>query len=236
MRNGLERLLRYTVLTGFLMPNSAHTITEIAKELAKHPFVTYLDDVQLSDGLLAGAIKNAAVIACSDMGLLVPYVCSSAKVQLFLFQNGGHKFSSGGFVETVVGSGVEHIVVYGHSVCDYTKHMAKSVIDTPAKEGLEFSERSHLELYSVALDCDSPSLWEHVGQFNVLFELRKMLADPFILQLATERKLELHAWFYKSDSEQFEVFDPERGAFVVPDINLSNSSVISLVTGEGHYR
>lgn len=53
------------------MINSAHSITEIAKEVAQHPFVTYLDDVQLSDGLLAGAIKNAAVNACSDMGLIL---------------------------------------------------------------------------------------------------------------------------------------------------------------------
>jgi len=33
------------------MPNSANTIGGIANEIPKHPYVTYLDDVQLADGL-----------------------------------------------------------------------------------------------------------------------------------------------------------------------------------------
>lgn len=217
-----------------MMQNS--TSTGIAKELSELPCVTYLDDVQLSDGLLAGSIKNAAVIACSDMGWLVPYVCSSAKVQLFLFQNFGHQFGSGGFVETVVGSGVEHVFVYGHSVCEYTKFLARS-IDQPAGGVLKPNETNdQLELYSAAIESDSEAVWENVGQYNVLLELKRMLADPLIATMTTAGMLKAHAWFYNSTTHQLEVFDPARKAFIVPNAKLSDSSVIKFVPGEGHDR
>ncbi len=219
------------------MPNSANTIDGIANEISKHSCVSYLDDVQLSDGLLAGSIKNAAVIACSDMGWLVPYVCSSAKVQLFLFQNFGHQFESGGFVETVVGSGVEHVFVYGHSVCEYTKYLARSIDDQPVGAVLKPNEtKDQLELYSAAIESDSEAVWESVGKYNVLLELKRMLADPLIATKTTTGTLKAHAWFYNSTTHQLEVFDPAREVFIIPNAMLSDSSVIKFVPGEGHDR
>ena len=88
------------------MLNPANTIAGIAREVSSFPCVSYLDDVAMSDGLLCGSIGSAAVVACSDMGWLVPYVCSSRDVQLNLFQNFGHSFATGGLVENIVGQGI----------------------------------------------------------------------------------------------------------------------------------
>ncbi len=199
--------------------NKSHGIAGIAEELSGISCVSYLDDLQLSDGLQSGSIKSAAVIACSDMGCSVPYVCSSPSAQLFLFQNIGHSFSVGGFVGTILKSGVENIIVYGHSGCEYTKFRAGSVRDEKSNDALQSTdEKQQFQLYCTALESNSETLWEEVGQYNVLFELKQMLADPEIKPLAAQGKLRLHGWYYKSACNQLEVFDPRHEAFTAQHI------------------
>lgn len=215
--------------------NPANTIKGIAKELSKFPCVSCLDDVQLSDGLLGGSIPKAAVIACSDMGWLVPYVCSSAKVQLLLFQNFGHRFDTGGFVEALVESNVGNVVVYGHSVCQYTRFLARSYFDKRSGDSLQPApDNHHLQLYSDALQSDSETLWEKVGQFNVLSELKRMLTDPIVAPLAASGKLKMHGWFFDSVHRQLQVFDPKKEAFVVQYSELPNGLVLKFIPDRSH--
>ncbi len=219
--------------------NPSSTIDGIAKELSKFPCVSYLDDVQLSDGLLEGSIASAAVIACSDMGWQVPYVCSAANVQLFLFQDFGHHHTNGGFNETLVESGIANVVVYGHSVCAYTRFLAKSARDNQNGDFLQSVATNHqLQLCLDALESDNETLWEKVGQFNVLQELKGMLADPVIAPLAARGKLRLHGWFYTSANRQLHVFDPANEAFTAvkrterPE--LPDSLALNFVTDRSH--
>lgn len=190
------------------MPNSANTVDGIADEISKHPCVTCLDDVQLSDSLVSGAMENAAVVACSDMGAWVPYVCSSPSVKLFLFQNFGHHFESGGMVDTIVGTDIQNVVVYGHSDCEYIKFLAKPENSDKTKTA------EQRQLYAAALESDSQAAWKTVGQYNVLVELKQMLANPIIGPLAASGKVNLHGWFYDAVAAQIEVFDPKKKAFI----------------------
>lgn len=219
------------------MLNSSNTINGIAKEVSKLPNVCYLDDVQLSDGLLDGTIKSAAVIACSDMGWLVPYVCSSDKVQLELFQNFGHRFNTGGLVETIIRSDLERVIVYGHSVCEYTRFRAQSVNNKP-ESCCSDSQKRELEtkLYSLALESDNESLWSQVGQFNVLNELMEMLSTQDIQQAIKRKKFSVHGWFYRSKTQQLEVFEPEQQKFIVPHTQLHSSLVMKFVPDQSHVR
>ncbi len=185
------------------------TITGIARELSRFPCVSYLDDIDLSDSLLAGSIKSAAVIACSDMGCVLPYVCSSTDVKLFLFQNFGHQFATGGLVETILNSGIETVVVYGHSPCEYTRFLAKSKFSD-----LSSTSKIENQLYAAALESDHQGAWRDVDQFKILDELKSMLADPVIAPLAAKGKLTLHGWFYNSTARQLEVFDPKKESFI----------------------
>ncbi|MBX9949950.1 MAG: carbonic anhydrase [Candidatus Obscuribacterales bacterium] len=203
----------------------ADTIDGIAKELSKFSCVSYLDDLQLSDGLLSGAIRSAAVIACSDMGGLVPYLCSSANVRLYLFQNFGHDYATGGFVETVVGQSVENVVVYGHSVCEYTKFRARAAVDQPTRD-----------LYAVALDSDDEAVWRDVGRFNVLFVMKQLLADPTISPIAEQGRLKVHGWFYESGENHLEVFDPKHRAFIGQQLKLPDSLIVKYGPLETHDR
>ncbi len=210
----------------------ADTINGIAEELSEFSCVRYLDDLQLSDGLLSGAIESAAVIACSDMGLSVPYVCSSANVKLFLFQNFGHDFAAGGFVETLVGQGVEDVVVYGHSPCKYTKFRARTAIDQSTRDSQLCESRDRLELYSVALDSQCETVWSDVGRFNVLFEMKRLLADPTISPIVAQGRLKVHGWFYESGENQLEVFDPMNRAFMRQQLKLPDSITVKFAPHE----
>jgi carbonic anhydrase len=182
------------------MRSLATNITGIACEISGHPCVTYLDDVKLSDGLLSGSIKNAAVIACADMGASVPYLCSSPGAELYLFQNFGHQFDSADMVETIVESDVRNVIVYGHSDCQYMKFIARQK---------DREEARREDIYAA---------WKSVGQYNVLNELKKMLVDPDIAHLVKNGNINLHGWFHDATAGRIEVFDPKKQAFI-PVIN-----------------
>lgn len=192
------------------MKNSDIAFKYIADRLLQFKSVELLDDVQLSDGLLDGSIAGAAVIACSDMGWLLRYVCSDPDANLHLFQNFGHRTDSGGFVETVLDKRLETIIVYGHSPCGFAKYQAK---EAPSE------------------DFD----WLEVGRRGVLEEMLRMLEESRIGELAANEKLRLrvHGWFYNSESQHLEVFDPVRKSFVEQISRLDYEPRIKFVPDQG---
>ncbi|MBX9694330.1 MAG: hypothetical protein K2Z81_18235, partial [Cyanobacteria bacterium] len=102
---------------------------------------------------------------------------------------------------------------YGHSGCEYTKFLAKSAGDKQKNDFQSDERESQLGLYSAAFDSNSEALWEEVGRYKVLLELKRMLADSVIGELAAQERISLHGWFYKSARKQLEVFDPRQEAF-----------------------
>ena len=220
------------------LPNSINTIEGIAKEVSKFSCVEYLDDIQLSDGLIDGTIKSAAVIACSEMGWLVPYVCSSETAQLHLFQNFGHNFDTGGLTETLIDSRIEKLIVYGHSDCEYKKFSlkSKSKKQLSANQG-GCKEDGHLtEMYSQALESNDQELWSRIGQYDVLNEIKKMMMNPLIASLAKQNILSLHGWFYIATTRQLEVFDPQKEKFTMPGSELNGSQVMKFTPDKSHVR
>lgn len=215
------------------MEHSIEKLSQTARTISLSPNVSYIDDVQLSDGLLSGSIKNAAVVACSDMGWLVPYVCSSADVQLHLFQNFGHRVATGGFVENIFRAKIQNVIVYGHSVCEYTRYLADpkraNARDSHLPDGLD---RLREEFYSNALESNSEEAWDAVGKFNVLCEISQLIREPLLKPLLSSGKLNIHGWFYKSEGRRLEVLEPTLEKFIVPKAKLQYGSVIKFVPDE----
>ena len=75
-------------------------------------------------------------------------------------------------------------------------------------------------LYATAVESDSETDWKIVGQYHVLRELKKMLADPIIAQLVENGRLQMHGWFYNSAIRQIEVFEPKQKAFITVTSNV----------------
>lgn len=192
------------------MKNPDTAFNFVADRLSRFESVGFLDDLQLSDGLLQGSIGGAAVIACSDMGWLLRYVCSDPDANLHLFQNFGHRTDSGGFVETVLDKRLETIIVYGHSPCGFAKYQAKAVLD-------------------------QESDWLEVGRRGVLQEMLRVLEESRIGELAANDKLRVrvHGWFYNSESQHLEVFDPVRKSFVEQISRLDCEPRIKFVPDQG---
>jgi carbonic anhydrase len=196
------------------MPNLTNTICEIATQVSKNPCVTYLDNVQLHDGLHSDSIKNTAVVTCSDFGAHIPFLSKPPSSEFLLFQNFGHQFEYGGLVETLAGQAVENVVVYGHSDCVCMKHLAIS------EENGSAEDKEQLHLYRTAVESDAEADWEVVCQYNVLNEIKKMLVNPVIASLVASERLQIHGWFYNSASKQLEVFDPKQNAFIEAGCNV----------------
>lgn len=193
----------------------------LAQEIADCPFVTYLNDVQLSDGLLTRSIGSAAVIACSDMGLQLPYVCNSTEAPLYIFQNFGHHFIDGGARETIVCLGIEDVIVYGHSCCQFADFLvarqAQKVSDGLPLENLSYGDGVQVGHPRASGKADDILGSENPGRARVLQELQGMIVDPLLSAMAANgnRKLRLHGWFYNSTGNLLEVFDPNEGEFVI---------------------
>ena len=203
-----------------VLKTDSNTDCILAKEMSELSFVTYLDDVQLSDGLLSGGISAAIVFACPDMGLQLPYVCSSSAAKLFIFQTFGHRFSDGAGAEVILRADASDVIVYGHSNC----HLAKFLSDrehNPEEEELiskyfRYEREAQVKYYAHTLASDDQEKWLEIGRRNVLTDLKAMLLHPYIADRASKGKLRLHGWLYESEKNALEIFDPEKKRFLPP--------------------
>lgn len=197
----------------------------LATEMSQLPFVTYLDDVQLGDRLISGDISAAMLFACSDMGLHLPYVCSSATARLCVFQTFGHNYSAE--AQTVMCQGVSDVIFYGHSNCKFLKFLAKAE-HTEEEEALisKYFQAEHMAqknyLPKQFASENSEQQWLDICRRNVLNEIKSMLSYPDIEALANKGVLRFHAWFLQSDTNTLEIFDPASRAFVLACGDKSN--------------
>lgn len=191
---------------------------KLREELAQKAYITYLDDLQLSDDLQSGAIKGCAVITCADMGIQLPYVCSAPEANMLIFQNLGHSVLQSGVVDFLEGAEIDNIIVYGHSDCEFTRFLARP--DERNEEGSELVSR-HFQLesafmireYGESQEIDTES-WLRANEWRVLNELRQLLAHPKILHRADGGQLSLHGWIHSEEQNNLKVFDPARKRFV----------------------
>lgn len=202
----------------------------LINEMGELPFVTYLDDVQLSDGLLSGDISAAMLFACSDMGLQLPYVCSSAMARLFIFQTFGHNLSAG--VREMMCQGVSEVIVYGHSNCEFLKFLTKSN-HTVEEEVLiskyfQAEHKSQKEYFAHQCASEDSAHWLNSCRRIVLDRVRSISSYPEIADLASNGRLRFHAWLLRSDDRTLEIFDPSLKAFVSAHADTNGRSCMQL--------
>jgi carbonic anhydrase len=168
----------------------------LASEICQYPSLTYFDDVQLSDSLVHGEIENACVIACSDMGASLPFVCSDPKVKLLIFQDFGHSCLSSGAIEVIDEYNLQHVIIYGHQNCEFARFRDRALIDSFSKLKQEADEDAH---------C----LYKELARYNVLKELRTLIENT------SNKTLKIHGWVYDANQRLLEVFDPDKRGFVI---------------------
>lgn len=196
----------------------------LATELSELSYVTYLDDVQLSDGLQSGSIAGAMIFACSDMGWQLPYVCSAPASNLFVFQTFGRRFAEGGAAEAMTCADVSDVIIYGHTDCQFMKFLARDEHDAAEKELIarHFQPEHSLQMKEFALQTESGihAPWLEICRRRVLGEIASMLSHSAIADRARAGTLRFHAWLHESEKNALEVFDPSQEAFVSPQLNI----------------
>lgn len=189
--------------------------------------VSYLDDLQLSDGLLAGQIRCALVVACADMGANLPYVCSATTANLLIFQDFGHRTSQKGIADLVADGIASNLVVYGHSDCSFARFLTKPHLQDQAGQQFIFK---YLEPDSENIQCqycsnlskDELIDWRRVSEWSVLNELRLLLLYPQVVRRIERQQLKIHGWVYEASNKSLHVFNPHMRRFVQASHRISD--------------
>lgn len=187
-------------------------------ELAEYPFVQYLDDVQLSDRLHDSAV-SALVVACFDMGARLPYVCADPKANLLICQDLGHRSSQYGIGQLLARGNINHLVIYGHSDCEFSRSLVQGVRTGQAERELitktfPTESQSAIRQYGRNLTRDERANWRRLNEWNVLNELKCSLLYRGVSERAYASQLKMHGWLYVAEENRLAVFDPNTRQFV----------------------
>lgn len=191
----------------------------LANELSRVPCIRYLDSIELSDGLISGDIRQCILVACSDMGANLPYVCSVMDVNLLLFQNFGHSTSMSN-IDALLFESASDLVVYGHTDCMFLRLLALPDKESEERQILlrkhfQFESELLIHQYRSQSGCDEHTVWKRLSEWRVMRELQLVLANPQIRDRFEAGQLDLHGWVHDVEENVLEVFDPEKQAFVL---------------------
>ncbi|MDP3509475.1 MAG: carbonic anhydrase [Candidatus Melainabacteria bacterium] len=181
------------------------------------PYVTYLDDIQLSTGLMSGGVKAVAFFACSDMGWRLPYVSDLAEDRLFIFQSFGPSFV--GAFPTILKNDVSDIIVYGHTNCRFFDFLAKPEHSPEERELIsryfQHQHQDQKEFLLLNSECNSAEALLEACRRSVLVELSNILSHPNFQDYVASGNLRFHAWVHRSDENRLEIFDPDTQEFIL---------------------
>jgi carbonic anhydrase len=159
----------------------------VPDQLSKLPCVTSLDDVQLTDGLQSKTMKNPIVVACSDMGAHLPYVCSDLSAPVFVCQNLGNCSTDASVLAALTYYSANHLIVYGHTDCQFLQHLLSASHDTEPEwvhNYLKHMRQRCRRVLANNLSRDATSTRRKIAQFYVLNGLKMLLMRPEFSPLA----------------------------------------------------
>jgi carbonic anhydrase len=189
---------------------------------------------QLYEELKEGQKPKVLVIACSDSRVDPAIILNCKPGDLFVVRNvanlvppyendSGHHGTSAALEFAVLGLGIKHIIVLGHSSCggiqalvaDSNKIKEKNFISRwmeIAKPALEKTIKNYAE----------QSMEEKVGkcaQFALVNSLNNLFTFPWIKERAEAGELSLYSWFFNIENGVIEEFNNKEQKFVELDIS-----------------
>jgi carbonic anhydrase len=180
---------------------------------------------ELFERLAEGQHPDALFITCSDSRINPNLITQTEPGELFIIRNAGNivppygaaNGGEGATVEfAVVGLGIQHIIVCGHSHCGAMKGLLhpEGLTGMPMMAAwlghAEATRRIARQKYE---DRPAEALLNVAIQENVLVQLENLRTHPAVADALAGGKLKLHAWVYKIETGQVFAYDPERGQF-----------------------
>ena len=180
---------------------------------------------ELFERLAEGQHPDALFITCSDSRINPNLITQTEPGELFIIRNAGnivppYGAANGGEGATiefaVVGLGVQHIIVCGHSHCGAMKGLLhpESLTGMPMMAAwLGHAEATRRIAQQKYEDRPAEVLLNVAIQENVLVQLENLRTHPAVAAGLAGGTLKLHAWVYKIETGQVFAYDPERGQF-----------------------
>ena len=164
-------------------------------------------------------------ITCSDSRIDPNLITQTEPGDLFVIRNAGnivppHTVESDGIVASVefavVGLGVKHIVICGHSNCGAMKGALNTsgLSDLPKVRGwLNYCSEAVTIVQSRDRNLKSDEL-NSVTQENVLLQIKRLEQYPEISKRLASGKIEIHGWVYGIGEGVIRYFNQEKQTFV----------------------
>ena len=164
-------------------------------------------------------------ITCSDSRIDPNLITQTEPGDLFVIRNAGnivppHTVESDGIVASVefavVGLGVKHIVICGHSNCGAMKGALNTsgLSDLPKVRGwLNYCSEAVTIVQSRDRNLKSDEL-NSVTQENVLLQIKRLEQYPEISKRLASGKIEIHGWVYGIGEGIIRYFNQEKQTFV----------------------
>lgn len=168
-------------------------------------------DHDLYDSLLDGQRPEVMVIACSDSRTDPAIICGARPGDLFVIRNvaalvplptsDGQPHGTAAAIEFgVVGLGVRHIVVLGHSFCAGVRCLLEH--DPGARrfdyvsDWMGVAREVRAEMDGLVTEAERALIARRAEQAAVLASLRHLAAYPFVAERVADGRLALHGWYF----------------------------------------
>lgn len=175
--------------------------------------------------LVDGQRPDVLFITCSDSRIAPNLITQTDPGELFIMRNAGNLVPAygtmGGEAATiefaVLGLGVRHIVVCGHTMCGAMKGLLNPslVQDLPAMRAwLEHAESTRRVVEENYAHLEGPARLTITVEENVLSQIEHLRTHPAVRSRIARGDLSLHGWVYKLESGEVFQYSANEGQFV----------------------
>jgi carbonic anhydrase len=182
---------------------------------------------ELFTALSKGQTPETLFITCSDSRISPSLITQTKPGDVFILRNAGNLIptygpSSGhggeaGTIEfALVGLGVRHIVICGHTLCGAIKGLLNpsSLDKMPAvKAWLEHAEGTKRVMEENYSHLTGAALLTAAIEENVLTQLENLRTHPAVRSRMARGDLSLYGWVYKMETGEVFQFDAETNQF-----------------------
>lgn len=185
-------------------------------------------DPELYQSLVEGQHPEVLVIACSDSRTDPAIICGAEPGDLFVIRNvaalvpehdhDGRPHGTASAIEFgVVGLGVRHVVVLGHSFCAGVRclldHNAAARGFTYVDDWVEVMHEVREEMNGLVTEAERLLIARRAEQATILASLRHLMTYPFVAERVHEGRLALHGWYFHFGWGTLQSAESLRGPF-----------------------
>ena len=199
--------------------------------------------------LSQGQQPRVLFITCSDSRIDPNLMTQTEPGEMFIIRNAGNIIppygatngGEGAAVEYAIHAlGIQDIVVCGHSHCGAMKgllQIGKLEEEMPVVyEWLKHAEATRRTIKEHYQSYEGEELLDAAAKENVLTQLENLRTYPVVYSRLKGGQLRLHGWLYEIETGEVLEYDPGRGQFVPPQIQLSRAAWITPEQQERIYK